>query len=133
VENLDILLLEFCHDMFERHAGKCRSYGEMAKAGLCLFIPSLRGQLVYTSQALKGWRNLVPSKSYPPVTWNVALVIAYALRCRGLEEMAIAVLLSFEDYLRVSELMGLSVSDVMLPQDSRLGVDQQQYSVHLKT
>src|SRR5690348_13939802 len=71
--------------------------------------------------ALRGRQRLAPGASYPPLTWHLACRIALQLVLQGNRPAAVAVLLSFDGYLRISECVGLDVTDVALPHDARLG------------
>jgi integrase len=121
VLELDERFCDFVHYFYLLKKGKCRAYVVNARCSLQRRVPGARGNLLFTNQALEGWKRLVPPKSYPPLTWKVTVVIAYALVIMGKLDFAIGVLLSFDAYLRVSELSNLLVSDVVLPGDSRLG------------
>ena len=85
------------------------------------YLPQLRGHFPVASRALKGWRILVPPKPHPPLTWELCCCIAVELARRGLVKYAVGVLLSFDCLLRVSELMELRASDVILTGDLRAG------------
>ena len=71
---------------------------------------------------MRGWRRLVPSKSYVPVTYPILVVCAVELSKRGHSAAACALLLGFDAYLRHSELSILRAEDVALPGDPRIFV-----------
>jgi integrase len=120
---LDDALCEFTHHLYTVRNGKCRSYTEAAKSAVCRSFPGAKGNLLFTTQALQGWKRLVPPKSHPPLTWKVTLVIAFTLVSMGDLDCAIGTLLAFDGYLRIGELANLLTTDVLLPGDRRVGVE----------
>ena len=88
--------------------------GTMAKCGAQFFLPHLRGRLGLAERALRGWNRLRPGNSPPPVTQALAIGIAVDLHDADLSAMADAVLISFDCYLRASEVLALSSRDVHL-------------------
>ena len=63
-------------------------------------------------RSLKGWSNLHPPKAHPPITYGLACVVAAELSRIGHPGAAVGVLLSYDCYLRVSELAALRVRDI---------------------
>ena len=101
--------------------GSDRSLGEATLAGISLHLPHIKDQLFGSRLSLRGWRRLVPSVQYPPLTWDITVCIGVQLACNGHWSMGVGILLAFDCYLRVGELLNLRWSDVALPQDRRLG------------
>ena len=101
-------------------------------AALVLFYPSLRGELPFTQAALSGWRKLCPGGSWAPLPLDLAVAAAAVLHHLGHEEASTALLLSFDCYLRIGEVVGLRCSDVVLPGDTLLGVRVSAGSVNLR-
>jgi integrase len=122
IADLDVALCDFVHYLYLLKKGKCRSYAQAAMSAVCHAVPEAKGHMFFTSQALRGWKKLVPPKSHPPLTWKVTLVIAFVLTSQGDFTYAIGVLLAFEGYLRIGELCNLRISDVLLPGDQSMGV-----------
>ena len=60
-------------------------------------------------------------KSHPPLTWELTVVIACTLARSGYHAPAIAMLVGFDCYLRVSEITGLRRCDVVMSHDARMG------------
>ena len=89
--------------------------------GLCLLFPKLydRTQLCESKLRLKGWRQLQPSTSYPPLTWEICCAISSVMVLSGHLHHAIATLLSFDCYLRISEFSNLTINNIV-----HVGVDQ---------
>ena len=84
-------------------------------------MPTVKGHLHQTNLTLKGWRKLVPSIPHPPLTWDMTVCIAVRLVTQGKWAMGVATLLSFDCYLRVGEMCGLTGSDVADAGDKRRG------------
>lgn len=132
VAQLDRDLADFAHYLFRKKKGKCRGYVEAAKAGVAFVLPQARQNLPVTSQALLGWKRLVPPEPRPPMTWKVALVVAYTMATMGDLDFAIGSLLAFEGYLRVGELVDLQVADVVFPGNREMGVGSTDVQLHLR-
>ena len=132
VEELDEVLTEWFHDLFITRGGACRSYAESALNGVHRILPSVKGQLHYARLALKGWRRKVPSIPYPPLTWDVTVVVAARLLAKGRRSLALAALLAFDCYLRVGELMALTRGDVADAGDRRMGSGHRGMALRLK-
>ena len=63
----------------------------------------------------------MPSVPWPPLSWDLAVLIATTFVCRGAWSTGVAVLLAFECYLRVGVLSRLTRGDVATSSDDRLG------------
>lgn len=122
ISALDRALAEyFLYLYFDGVEGSGRQAAANTLAGVHLRVPESRGRLHRSYLALKGWKRLVPSTPAPPFTWPVAVAVATSFLHQGLYSMAVGVLLSFDCYLRVSELCGIKGSDVADIGDPRLG------------
>jgi len=121
VKQLDTLFSEWCHELFAQHGGKRRSVAVSALAGVHLFLPEAKSHLVYSALALRGWGRAIPSIPHPPITWEMAVAIGTHMVLSGHFSWGVGVLLCFDCYLRQGELLQLSVRDVVLPSDTRLG------------
>jgi integrase len=99
--------------------------------GLCFHYPAIRGALHESNRCLKGWRKKRKSRSHPPITWELTMLIAVILLKSGFYSESIGVLLSFDCYLRVGELLSLTYNDVAKPNDPRLGSAHRQMALRL--
>ena len=79
------------------------------------------GGLLISRQCLRGWKNKHQVKSHPPLTWELTVVIACTLARSGYHAPAVAMLLGFDCYLRVSEITGLRRCDIVMSNDARMG------------
>ena len=95
--------------------GHCRN----AVYGLEHFYPAFK-QLTVARRCIRGWDRLLPPTPYAPMHQDVALALA-VLRCiLGCLGAAIALLVSFDCWLRISEVAGLKARDIV---DNRSQVD----------
>jgi len=112
VDDLDAAVTDYIHELHTNYAGKCRQRAVDTVYGLVATFPRLKKRLLESEQALKGWRRLVPSDSYPPLTYALTVLIACRLVRMGFLRDAIGTLLSFDCFLRISELGSLRMCDV---------------------
>ena len=118
---LDQLLCLYFQQHFVKNGGSGRQHCANVVNGIAMMLPQLRGSFPLANRCLTNWKKLVPSKAYPPLTLDLACVIAMAFLKRGMQRYAVAVLLSFDCLLRVSECMSLRASDIVLTGDRRFG------------
>lgn len=118
-DEIDALLMEYLDDLYLRGGGKQAAINTVF--GLIMHIPALRTRLPTARLALRGWEKLRPSESYPPLTWELTVVIAIQMLRAGRRPEAVATVLAFDCYLRISEMVGLLVGDVVDTGDHRLG------------
>lgn len=118
---LDSALTAYLNDLYVSEGGRCRSYGESALAGIQMLLPELRRRLPVSARALRGWRRLAPPVAHPPITRDLAALVGTAMALRGKWQQGVAVLLAFDGYLRVGELLSLRREDVALRGDPRVG------------
>lgn len=101
--------------------------------GLDMLVPGVRTRLILSRRSLRGFNRLAPSVPRPPMPWPVAVAIAMWLAQHGRVQFAVGVLLSFDCYLRIGELMGLIREDIAFGCDPRLGVDHDnRVHIHLR-
>jgi integrase len=94
--------------------------------GACLLHPELNRRLPRSLRALKGLARLLPSQSHPPLTWELAVLIAIHIAgdtslSRDDRDSGLAVLVHFDALLRTGEVLNLRASDFAAPEDPRLG------------
>ena len=99
--------------------GKRPWLGEKAVAALQALAPQYGSKgmdrLPRTYRCLKGWRRLKPGQSKCPWAWPVWFGVAMQLWRRGLKRMAVGILLQVACYLRVTELLKLTVGQIVAP------------------
>jgi integrase len=122
IRGLDEALALFATAVFNCRAGRARTSVVHAVCGIVWLQPALRGRLPRVSAVLRGWARMRPSLKHPPLTWPLACWMALRLMGAGEIGAAVALLLSFDCLLRISEVTALRFSDVLLTSavDSRI-------------
>ena len=131
-DELDDLLTDYLHELYEDNGGVGKTTASHTIFGLVKYLPRCSGQLPTAMASLKGWLKLRPSTSYPPLTWELAVVLACHLTSRGHLREGVGVLLSFDCLLRVGELVGLRRCDVADSGDLRLGSEYRGTALRLR-
>jgi hypothetical protein len=131
VRNLDDAFVAFFDDVYLAHGGTRRSWGVNALCGTIHASPCLKGKLPKASRALKAWNRLHPPVPHPPLTWELAVVIAFKMSgtCWA---VGVACLLAFVCYLRIGELCRIRASDVAGAGDLRLSSTRRGMSIRLR-
>lgn len=111
--DFDWILLEYIHCKYEENNGGGMAHVSTLLSALQLFSPRLKGKLRLSAQALAGWRRRHPGKRHPPLTWHLTVAIAAQLAVWSQFDMAVGVLVSFAAMLRIGEMCGIKVSDVL--------------------
>lgn len=99
--------------------------------GINMFSPGIKHHIPRTLQSLKGYNRLLPSKQRPPLPWTATVMMAVWLSSRGYLRTAIAILISFDCYLRSGELMQLRYEHIAIGNDPRLGLEDSD-RVHIR-
>ena len=119
VSRIDRMLSDYVQHLFDSDLPY--NHASYAIYGCQWMRPDLKGHLLNTDQLLRAWDKDRFKESHPPMTWEVAVVLSVTMARSGFHAHAIALLLAFDCYLRVSELVNLERRDVILPNDSRAG------------
>ena len=122
-DDLDDLLTEYFHDMYEQNDGVGKGLAANTYYGLIKYMPRRTDKLLTVLLSFKGWLRLRPAVSYPPLTWDLTVLIACHMARPGHLYCAIGTLLAFDCFLRVGELVNLRKCDVALTGDVRLGTE----------
>lgn len=117
--HIDALLCHFIEHLFRTHGSY--DYACQSMFGLIYRCPMLRYHLGEARLRLRGWLKLKTKRSHPPITWELAVLFATLMSTWGRHSEAVAVLVAFDCYLRVGELTRLRYTDVVIPNDPRLG------------
>ena len=97
--------------------GAPKAHATAMVCGIAFFTPLFGASLKVARKQLVGWNKFEPSKQRPPMPAVVVYVIAYIWATRGHFDRAVAILLAFDAYLRVSEVVGIRLQHVSLPKD----------------
>ena len=130
--SIDQRFAAWIEGQYNRHGTRAIQRSENARNGLHIFFPKTRRQLTRADVALRSWRRQKNTVSYPPIPRNVATLLAARLARRGQLHAALAVLLSFDCYLRINECLQLRRSDIRIPVDHRLGEPYQHCALFLR-
>lgn len=120
--------IQACYD-----ARSSFTYVSQALSGAVHQRPDLRHRLPISRQCLRGWEKTRESASYPPLTWELTVVMACTLARSGYPGPAIAMLLAFDCFLRVGELTRIRFTDIVMPNDPRTGRAHSTMAVVLRT
>lgn len=112
-KDVDAVLADYFDVLFLD--GKTASEGEKTLAALEFHFHGLKGSLGRSRRALRGWRKLRPPKSRLPLPKPVAFGMAMRLLHLQEKEMALALLLSFDAYLRPGETLALLTKNLVPP------------------
>jgi integrase len=124
VAELDLALEAFLDHWF--FSGGGLAGGRNALYGILLLHPEYEGAFPRSARALKGMARLLPSVSWPPLTWELAVVIAtrvagnVSLNAKE-RDAGLAVLVQFDAFLRTGEVLDLRAGDFAPPGDPRVG------------
>ncbi len=131
IVELDELLNEYIIELYS--TGDSKSLAANTIYGIYFLIPSFKNQLGLSVQRLKAWNRVETAMSHAPITYELACLIATSM-CKVDYHWctyAIGVLVSFDCYLRVGELINLLVSDLAVPGDARLHTGSLHYALRL--
>ena len=114
--SFDRALTQFAHDSFRNNPKRgARQRVVNARCAVNILYPHTTHRLPATDRALRGWDNLKPPATKPPISYGFALYLAHtALRLGDLEQ-ACFYLIAFDTFCRPSEVLGLLATDVSLP------------------
>jgi integrase len=122
-DELDERLADYFQTMYDQNDGKGKQLAKDTLYGLQLFLPRAKAKLVISARIASRWAKGAGVVSYPPLTWDLAVLISVQMTRHGRLDFGVATLLAFDCLLRVSELMSLRREDVAFPNDSRMGAE----------
>lgn len=117
--HVDLMLAAFIQHSYDEDSSFV--YASHALNAVAFYRPTVKLHLLNSRQCLRGWERTRSSKSHPPLTWEMTVLIACTLSKSGYVAHAIAMLLGFDCYLRVSELTSIRKNNIVLPNDARMG------------
>lgn len=118
-DDLDDLLFDYLHHLYV--SGQGQNLGISTLYGLIMYEPRVRDHLVSSRLALRGWAKHCPPTSYPPLTWELTVLLCIYLIRHNQYRAGIALLLAFDCLLRIGEVAQLRREDVVEPGDVRVG------------
>jgi integrase len=117
--DMDRLLSSYIDCLYGFYSGRMRHLAVRASLGVCQEVSyRYKGNLPDSARRLQAWARLHPPRSSYPLPRAWVDLIGFTLAARGHALEGIAVLLAWEGYLRVSELLSLRREHVMLPENT---------------
>jgi integrase len=128
-DELDETLADYLQNMYEENEGKGKQLAKETLYGIYMYMPRASDKLFVSQRIVTRWCKGRPATSYPPLTWELAVVIAVQMVRNGYHRYGVATLLGFDCLLRVGELTALCARDISVPGDARMGVEYHQTAV----
>ncbi len=120
---LDELLADYFQQMYDENEGKGKTKAKATLYGVYLFLPHAKGKLIVSERISSRWSKSAPATSYPPLTWELTVLVAVQMARHRRADLALAALLGFDCLLRVGELMRVRARDIAFPTDARMGAE----------
>jgi integrase len=108
----DRILLRYITHLYTTN--QSRSRAQITYSAIMFFHFELRDGLHLSLDALKGWVRRQPGHSHTPLSWPMTVLIAATMAKSGYPGFALATLIAFDCFLRISEYVNLRVVDVDL-------------------
>ena len=132
-DDLDELLADYFQQMHSDQNGQGKSTAAATLAGIRLYLPRLKApSLPIASAICTRWNKSRPPVSYPPLTWDLAVVIALQLARSGNFRYGVATLVGFDCLLRIGELTSLRPENFADYKDARLGSEYRKALVSIE-
>ena len=131
IDEFDELLLEYIYYLYQNKNGKSKASTTLY--GIQLYLPQVKLKLPRSLQALKGWNKHVPGSSYPPLTWELTVVIAVQLCRHDKYQYGVGILLAFDCFFRISELCDIKHKDIADDGDRRISSEHKGMMIRLPT
>ena len=119
LQQLDMVLNEYVVHLWS--TGKGKQAAVTAVYGVRMYIAEAADHLPNAIKSLRGWGRLHKTTSYPPMSWDMCVLISCQLTRAGYWHHGVGCLLAFTCYLRVGELCGIQHGDVADIGDPRMG------------
>jgi len=125
--DLDELLADYFQHIHDDNDGKGKSTAVATLQGIRMYMPWLKDPALPIASAISNrWNKSRPPVSYPPLTWELAVVIACQMARNGHYRLGVATLVGFDCLLRKSELMSIRRENFADGKDARLGFEYKQ-------
>jgi hypothetical protein len=132
IEELDAALCFYFHACYVEKDGKGKQDASNCRNGIVMLYPGVKGLLYRADRCIKGWSKLVPSVPYPPITWELTVLLAMCMVLDGRSDYADATLVAFDAMLRGHEVVGLLREDVVDTGDARVGPEYKGMGLSLR-
>ena len=117
VPALELALIEWMEELHEDGVGAY--IGNCAFGAIRVLSRRIHGELVDARALLSDWNGIGHAAHWPPIPYPLLFLLAEDQLQRGDIGCALAFLLAFTGLLRISEVAGLCVGDVVFPEDPR--------------
>ena len=117
---------------YQTNGEKGKSIALTLPSALVAAAPCLKGKLLFATKMAHGWSRKKSAVPYPPISWELTVVMAYQMKRAGKPLYALATLLGFDCLLRNGEVVGLFGSDVADAGDPRIGTSYTGMALRLR-
>ena len=117
VPALEFALMDWMEELHEDGVGP--HIGNCALGAIRVLSRRIHGELVDARALLSDWNGVGNAVHWPPLPYPLLFLLAEDRLQRGDVGCALAFLLAFTALLRISEVAGLRVCDVVFPEDPR--------------
>lgn len=121
VQEIDYYLNRYMESLYQNKIPNGKQIAADTLFGIIRRYPHTKLSFPLSRQSLKGFQKLIPSISHTPLTYYTCIAMASVLSKSGYLDRAVALLLMFHCYLRISEMINLYISDIALPTENRFG------------
>jgi len=130
IDDLDESLADYFQLIHDEKDGGGKSLAAATLAGIRMYIPRLKSPALPIASAIcNRWHKAKPNVSYPPLTWELAVLIAVQMARSGHYKFGVATLLGFDCLLRIGEITALRRENFADGKDVRLGAVYQKAMV----
>ena len=114
-EELDDFIIDYIDYLWQD--GEAKAYASDVLSGLQYFVPSLKGSLKGGWRILKAWQqHELPARAPPLDVHVIRAMVGQCFKDKDIE-MAALLLVGFEGFLRVKEMLELKTKDVIFNQE----------------
>ena len=117
VQALEFALIEWMEELHDDGVGAY--IGNCAFGAIRVLSRRIHGELVDARALLSDWNGVGHAVHWPPLPFPLLFLLAEDQLQRGDVGCALAFMLAFTRLLRISEVAGLRVGDVVFPEDPR--------------
>jgi integrase len=132
-DELDELVADYIQSVYDQNGGTGagKQLARDVLNGIQMYLPRAKGKMPTAARMVNRWSAQHLPESYPPLTWELAVVIGIQLVRNGFKSHGLAVLLMFDCLLRIGEMSNLTRKDVAFPGDARMGVEYKRVTLAL--
>lgn len=117
---LDAWCTEFVGDLYTEFDGHMYHIASQLCHGIFFVMGErYRGHLPELARVCRAWRVRSPGESHQPMPASWVDLVAVTLGSKGNLRLAMGILVAFDSFLRISELLRLTREDVLLADDAR--------------